>query len=196
MSCSEFLRRIRPQAFVWRCVVALSVFITLGVANAQSRNATESSTLRGLYIMEGGASPTMALACISNSACVLTNLRSANGIQSADSQTFANVLPLSDLSQVAFAYNYAKERSKNKPLDPRSVELWRQLGPLFAQEWIPNDCVDLDPKQPKYFVACKLTSSPWGRPAVILFVSLLANCGSDFCRFVFFPLVEVNNASK
>lgn len=196
MNYSELLHKIGPQAFVSKCVVAFLACIALGGANAQSRNSTESSTLRGLYVMEDGTSSTMALACISNSACVLTNLRSANGIQSADSQTFANVLPLSDLSQVTFAYNYAKERSKNKPLDPRSVDLWRQLGPLFSHEWVPSDCVDLDPKQPKYFVACKITSSPWGRPAVILFVSLLANCGSDFCRFVFFPLVEVSSASK
>lgn len=146
--------------------------------------------------MQGEAAEKMALACISDTACVLTNVRSENGVQSADSQTFANVLPLSDLAQVAFAYNYARDRGRNDSTDPRSVELRRQLGPLFSQPWAPSNCFDLDPKQPRYFVACKLASSPWGRPAVVLFVSLLASCGPEFCRFVFFPLVEVHSASK
>jgi hypothetical protein len=72
------------------------------------------------------------------------------------------------------------------------------LMPLLDSASDLHSCIDLgfrkprspDSEQAGYTLLCKPEHTPWHRPVVLIFGTVLANCGPLFCRYEIVPLFK------
>ncbi len=146
------------------------------------------TSLKASYESKQSSSLTLTLHCASDETCILESVFSDGGKLRVNKMEYPNVKPLHNLAKVQFAYQYAKEHRTDPSATAHDKALLKQLAPMFKEDQQLESCFDLDAKQPNYMVVCKLTRSPWNKPTVIFYGTLLTdNCGA-FCRYEFFPM--------
>jgi|GEM_PF-2416073 len=160
-------------------------------SNAGQKQAalhSHSQDIHGWHVSPTMHGDTFVLHCASNTACEIQIISTDGNLST---MTYPHATPLKDTGQVQYAYEYAREHRNHPSATSTDRQVLKALEPLFKQANVEfKHCLDLDPNLPKYMVACKLTSSPWVEPTVILFATQLSdNCGA-FCRFTLLPLHE------
>lgn len=170
---------------------AIILTLTSCVSNpSQTTSSFNNPSFEGTYISQNETSNVIKLTCVSDKSCTLESTSTIDGKSYTDKKKYPAASRLTDLAQVKYAYDYAQE-NRNKPsTSPSDAQSIKQLEPLFDKNPAITNCIDLDPEYPKYMVACKVTPSPWSAPTVLLFGTVLANCGQHFCRFAIMPLFE------
>jgi hypothetical protein len=190
------------HSFVKTLTVSLGAFLAISASSiclaqkSASANAGGNLGFKGAYSATTKPSESMTLRCISDSDCTLEVVAAFDGKPESSQMKFPSARRLENVEQVRYAYNYARERSTKKPTNPRDEAMLKQLEPLFARNPEIVGCLDLDPQQPQYVVACKFSPSPWKVDAVIIFGTVLAGCGPLFCRFELIPFLETSSYAK
>jgi hypothetical protein len=179
----------QPGPPLWSCAELSSPTKSSVAVATGATSAANGLSFRGTYVANTSLYQSMTLQCISDTDCSLEVTVSFNGKPLSDRTEYSGVRRLEDIEQIRHAYNYARERSKQKPESSRDTEMLRQLEPLFSKNPEITACIDLDPKQPQSVAACKLNSSPWNSPTILYFWKL-KSCGPLFCGFQFLPLHE------
>jgi hypothetical protein len=147
-----------------------------------------SPDFNGMYISTGIPGLSLIMSCASNTSCEIDEVEDSDGKPESGQMVYHNAAPLKDTGQLQFAFDYAYEHRNQSSASAEDKALLKSLEPLFKQKSVEfNNCIDLDPDTPKYMVACKLTSSPWEKPTILFFATLLentSNCSGSFCRFM------------
>ncbi len=133
---------------------------------------------------------TMVLKCVSNTECNVSVL-SPTEEQADKGENYTGAIPLTDTSQLQFAFEYAQEHRNDTTASDEDKQTLKALAPLLDQKtYVFDTCIDLIPEEmPKYLVACKPKLTPWDKPTVLLFGTLLTGtCSGPFCRYVITPL--------
>ncbi len=150
----------------------------------------QSPDFTGEYRFKYPSNESLILKCTSNTQCNMS-FTSPTGEQTGRGTNYANATPIKDASQLQFAFEYAQQHRSAPSATDEDKHTIKALAPLLDQkDYRFNNCIDLNPEEmPQYLVVCKPQSTPWAKPTVFLFGTLIAGtCGEPFCRYVIIPL--------
>lgn len=174
------------------CVILLLLATACTTAPQSHSLYPQSPDFTGEYRFKYPGNESLTLKCTSNTQCNMSlSYTSPTDEKTGKGTDYARATPIKDTSQLQFALEYAQQHRNASSATDEDKHTIKALAPLLDQKNYKFDnCIDLDPEgMPQYLVACKPQSTPWAKPTVFLFGTLISGtCGDPFCRYVIIPL--------